>query len=174
MWESYLMMFTEFLLSIKIKRIEIDEYNDWVGSPINYTVSSTALLQKVYPSRGRQKVLARASNKRPHLPQKRPFLPLLLSLSCFSCSCSLCWSGVTRGTVTSSPAFISKGLQSSPTKEAVIHNLGWRSFDTSTKCIFWRNQLLLRFECLPTAQFLWSHLPYLCWIEGRGKAWPVG
>jgi len=111
-----------------------------------------------YPSNGRQNVLASASNKSPHFPQCPPFPEYPHSFFFLSSWSFFCCSTDTSGTVTSSPALISKGLQSSPTKWAFIQSFGWRSFDTSTKWIFCLNQLdrLLLFR--PTLQFLLSHL----------------
>merc|ERR1712203_868096 len=69
-----------------------------------------------HPSSGKQNVLASASNKSPHFPHEFPVLALRDFSFSFSSSSFFCCSRVTRGTVTSSPALISKGLQSPPTK----------------------------------------------------------
>ena len=114
---------------------------------------------RLHPRSGRQKVLAKASNKRPHFPQW-PLLFGLFLLLCFFSGSPL----VTRlanGTFTSSPAWISKGLQSSPTKVVFMHNLGCLNLDTSTKWIFCRNQLDLLAWLRPTVQPLWLHFIWL-------------
>jgi len=114
-----------------------------------------------HPSSGKQNVLASASNKSPHFPHEFPVLALRDFSFSFSSSSFFCCSRVTRGTVTSSPALISKGLQSSPTKWVFIQSFGWRSFDTSTKWIFWRNQLDPLPWFRPTLQHFLSHFrPY--------------
>jgi len=114
-----------------------------------------------HPSSGKQNVLASASNKSPHFPHEFPVLALRDFSFSFSSSSFFCCSRVTRGTVTSSPALISKGLQSSPTKWVFIQSFGWRSFDTSTKWIFWRNQLDPFPWFRPTLQHFLSHFrPY--------------
>ena len=111
---------------------------------------------RLHPRSGRQKVLAKASNKRPHFPQ----WPLLFGLLCFFSGSSLVtW--LANGTLTSSPAWISKGLQSSPTKVVFMHNLGCLNLDTSTKWIFCRNQLERLAWLRPTVQLLWLHFTWL-------------
>ena len=138
-------------------------------------------IKRLHPRSGRQKVLAKASNKRPHFPQ----WPLLGLLCFFSCSSLVTW--LANGTFTSSPAWISKGLQSSPTKVVFIHNLGCLNLDTSTKWIFCRNQLERLAWFRPTVQHFRSHLTWLrllltwlldcikssCWSSLSVKAiWP--
>jgi len=112
-----------------------------------------------HPSKGKQNVLARASNNSPHFPHEYPPFLLSLNAACFSIcsesSAELCFD---KGTVTSSPALINKGLQSSPTRCVFMHNFGCRSFETSTKWIFWRNHLDRLAWFRPTVHPFRSHL----------------
>ena len=114
---------------------------------------------RLHPRSGRQKVLAKASNKRPHFPQWPLLFGLLYFFSGFSLVTRL--HSLANGTFTSSPAWISKGLQSSPTKVVFMHNLGCLNLDTSTKWIFCRNQLERLAWLRPTVQLLWLHFTWL-------------
>jgi len=127
---------------------------------------------RLHPRSGRQKVLAKASNKRPHFPQW-PLLFGLFLLLCFFSGSPL----VTRlanGKFTSSPAWISKGLQSSPTKVVFMHNLGCLNLDTSTKWIF-LSKPTRSFGVIAThcATFMVTlHLtPTRWWRRSRARYW---
>ena len=88
----------KFLKKLWRDRIGINWRDHWRQSWSSFHRSTI----KLHPRSGRQKVLAKASNKRPHFPQ----WPLLLGLFwCFLFPCSSLVGWLANGTVTSSPAW---------------------------------------------------------------------